>query len=388
VKSRRVVATVVALGLAVTGPACAKKDADKLNLLRLVQNTGHTAGVYRYVDSTPPSAFVGAEASNVQVRGLIEDDFRYKARLTVDGNDVLDEVVNDDALAVRFLDPTQIPKFTSGAANTEVLAALAARYWVADDTGAPSLGDAAVSDRLIGLDPIVDSLTVIDYVENAVAAAPKVQKWNPELLDYRPAEDPFPRPEKGSGVTRWDLVPPDLPHPDAAQTGNGNAAIARSPVFRKMSIYVKGGRILQIREQIAAKFDLLKKLRTYVEQYMKANADKKTQQSVKRQLAAVENDPEQLESILNLAVNQLLVRNGEDPIRFHTMVYEFNPQSRGVQADLPTGSDVRIASLDFFGVNSKAKAIAAARSVGASDVNVRVVTEQSTTTTSTTVAGP
>ena len=385
-KSRRVVATVVAVGLAVSGPACAKKDADKLKLLRLVQNTGHSAGVYRYIDATPQSLLAGA--SNVQVRGLIEDDFRYKARLTVGGNDVLDEVVNDDALAVRFLDPSEIPKFTSGNVNSETLAALAARYWVADDTGAPSLGDAAVSDRLIGLDPIVDSLTVIDYVENAVSAAPKVQKWNPELLDYRPAEDPFPRPEKGSGVTRWDLVPPDLPHPDAAQTGNGNAAIARAPVFRKMSIYVKGGRILQIREQIAAKYDLLKKLRTYIQQYMKANADKKTQESVKRQIEAVQDDPDKLESLLNIAVNQLLVRNGEDPIRFHTMVYEFSPQRNGVHADLPTGNDVKVASLDFFGVNSKEKAIAAARSVGASEANVRRVATDESTTTSTTVAGP
>jgi hypothetical protein len=385
VTARRVVAVVVALGLAVSGPACAKKDAQKLKLLRLVQATGHSSGVYRYVDTTPQSIL--GSASIVQVRGLIEDDFRYKARLTVDGADVLDEVVNDDALAVRFLDPAQIPKFTSGSANSQVLAALAARYWVADDTGAPSLGDAAVSDRLIGLDPIVDSLTVIDYVNDAVSAAPGVHKWNPEGLDYRPLEDPFPRPEKGSGVTRWDLDPPPLPRADAAQTASGNAAIARAPVFRQMAIYEKNGHIVQIREQLAAKFELLTKLRNYIQAYMKANADKKTQDSVRRQIEAVQDDPAKLESLLNIAVNQLLVRAGDDPIRFHSMVWEFSPQRNGVHADLPTGNDVKVAKLDFFGVNSKEKAIAAARSVGASDANVRrVVVDPSSTTTSTTAA--
>jgi hypothetical protein len=190
-------------------------------------------------------------------------------------------------------------------------------------------------------------------------------------------------------VTRWDLVPPPLPRPDAANTGNGNASIARAPVFRKMAIYVKGGRVVQIREQLAAKFDLLTKLRDYIQAYMKENADKKTQDSVRQQIEAVEDNPAALEALLNVAVSQLLASNGGDPIRFHSMIYEFSPQRHGVHADLPQGNDVRVAALDFFGVNSKEKAIAAARQLGGSGAQIRrVTTEDTTTTTSTTVAGP
>jgi hypothetical protein len=377
---KRIVSLLVIVGVLATGPACAKKNEEKLNLQKLLQQSAHSSGVFRYSDQTPHSPFNAG--SLVQVRGLVEDDFRYKARLTVDGLDALDEVVNDDALAVRFLDPSFVPKFTSrtgGDAATRAF--LAARYWVLDDAGAPSIGDAAVTDHVIGVDPIVDSLSVVDYTLDAISAAAAVKKFSPEDIDYRPLEDPFPQPQQGSGVVRWDLVPPNLPRADTQNTGQANGAnLARVQNFRKMAIYVKDHRVIQIREQIGAKFDLLNKFYDYILR-LTESVDKKLLPSVKKQLEqakAVGNDL--LEQVLNLALNQVLAAGGEDPVRFRTMKYEFTDQGSKVHADLPAGPDVHDGSLAFFGVNSKVNAQKQANNNGSAPVETTTTVPESTTT--------
>ncbi|MEY2417482.1 MAG: hypothetical protein QOG90_162 [Actinomycetota bacterium] len=353
---KRVISLIVLVGVLATGPACAKKNQDKLNLQRMLQTSAHNSGVFRYSDQTAKSPF--NPGSLVQVRGLVEDDFRYKARLTVDGLDALDEVVNDDALAVRFLDPSFVPKFTSrSGGDAATRAFLAARYWVLDESGAPSIGDAAVADKVIGVDPIVDSLSVVDYTLDAISAAVTVEKFTPENIDYRPLEDPFPQPQQGSGVTRWDLVPPPLPRADTQDTGQANsAALARAQNFRKMAIYVKDHKVIQIREQIGAKFDLLNKFYDYILR-LTEKVDKKLLPTVKKQLEQAKAvSPELEEAVLNLALNQVLAAGGEDPVRFRTMKYEFTGQGTKVHADLPAGPDVKEGSLEFFGVNSKVNA--------------------------------
>jgi hypothetical protein len=350
---KRVVALGAAVGLLAIGPACAKKEQDKIDLQKLLQKSSHASGVFRYTDTTPTTPL--AQGREVSVRGLVEDDFRYKARLAVDGQDALDEIVADDALAVRFLDPSFIPRFTAkGGADAATLAALNAHYWVADPYGAPSIGDAAVTDNLIGVDPIVDALSVVDYVNDAIAQAQRVEKFNAERLDYRPLEDPFPRPAPGSGVTRWDLVPKPMPRADAADTGQGNASLARISVFRQMAIYVKGGRVLQVREQIAAKYDLLDKFRNYIERYLDKGGDSERVRNAKAAIEKAKDQPDLLEAVLNAALNGILKSAGEQPVRFHSMKYEFSKQGEAVHADLPAGDDVKRGNLAFFGVNSVA----------------------------------
>lgn len=370
--TRRVIALLAVVGVLAVGPACAKKNEDKKALQKLLQKSAHQVGVFRYSDQTPSTVLV--PGSLAQVRGLIEDDFRYKARLTVDGVDALDEVVNDDALAVRFLDPSFVPKFTSSGGAPDIRAALSARYWVTDTTGAPSIGDAAVADRTIGIDPIVDALSIIDYANDAISAAANVHKFNAERLDYRPAEDPFPRPAPGSGVTRWDLDPPQMPRADALDQGSGgNAGLARAAVFRKMAIYIRDGQIVQIREELSAKFDLLDKFRNYIVD-LSEKASKRLGAETKKQLDEIKDQPEVLEAVLNLALNEALSQSGEEKVRFRSMVYEFTGSDQ-VHADLPVGEDVRYGALDFFGVNSKTEATVARE---------RRVVEGSTTTTPTT----
>lgn len=350
---RRAVGVLLALAVVATGPACASKNEEKKNLIKLLEKNAHFSGVFRYADETPASEVVPG-GSRAAVRGLVEDDFRYKARLSVNEKDVLDEIVADDALAVRFLDPTFIPLFTGTGGTPLVRAALEGKYWVEDSRGAPAIGGAAVSDRLIGLDPIVDALSVIPYVQDAVSQAKDVETFNAERIDYRPDEDPFPRPAKGSGVVRWDLKPTDLPRADAADTGNGNASIAQASTFRKMAIYVKDGRVVQIREQVAARFGLQEKLRDYLERYF-TKLGKKEGDKAKSDFKNVEKDPALLEAYLNIGLNQIRLQAGEEAVRFRTMVIEFGRQGEKVKADLPTGSEVVKGDLSFFGVNQALK---------------------------------
>ena len=377
-RARRLMASALAVGLLTTGAACAKKNESKEALIELVLKSAHTSGVFRYSDQSPRSPL--SPARTAQVRGVIEDDFRYKARLTIDSKDILDEVVNDDALAVRFVDPKYIPNFTGTGGKPDTLQAMAARYWVTDPTGAPEVGGAAVADDILGIDPIVDSLSVTDYVADAIAQSRNVQKFNAERIDYRPAEDPFPRPAKGSGVVRWDVIPPGIPRADVEDTAGGDASLAQAAVFRKMSIYVKDGRVVQVREQLAANFDLQSQLRNYIEKYSeKAGATNLAR--TKKQLDLAEKDPSLYEASLNIGLNQILVPAGQKPVRFRTMKYEFADQGKPQDVDLPIGTDVKEGDLSFFGTNA---ALAAARQ--RANGGATTTTSSSTSTTSTTVA--
>jgi hypothetical protein len=377
-RTRRLVAGLIAVGMLAAGPACAKKNENKEALIKLVLKSAHTSGVFRYSDQSPRSPL--SPSKTAQVRGVIEDDFRYKARLTIDSKDVIDEVVNDDALAVRFVDPAYIPNFTAPGGKPDTLKALAARYWITDAKGAPEVGGAAIQDQILGVDPIVDALSITDYVADAIAQSREVQKFNAERLDYRPKEDPFPRPAKDSGVVRWDLVPMPVPRADVEDTGGGDASLAPIAAFRKMSLYVKDGRVVQVREVIGAKYDLQSQLRNYIEKFA-AKAGDKNLARVKKQLDLASKDPSLYEASLNIGLNQILLPAGQKPIRFRTMKYEFADQGKPQDVDLPIGTDVLPGDLAFFGSNA---ALAAARQ--RENAGNAPSTTTTTTPTSTTVA--
>ncbi len=78
---RRAVALVAVVGLLAVGPACAKKNEDKLKLEDLLDKSAHSSGVFRYIDETDSSPI--AKGVTISVRGLVEDDFRFKARARV-----------------------------------------------------------------------------------------------------------------------------------------------------------------------------------------------------------------------------------------------------------------------------------------------------------------
>ncbi|MCI0547348.1 MAG: hypothetical protein L0027_08690, partial [Candidatus Rokubacteria bacterium] len=269
------------------------------------------------------------------VRGLVEDDFRYKARVFVAGREVLDEVVSDDALAVRFAEPARIadfarrPKVKRGGAGVgaealgagarvevpaapdapftvaipgsgPALEALGSRRWVLDPAGAPAIFGSADDERRLGEDPVLDALDAFAYAERAIDEAIRVVEFNEESLEYRRSEDPFPRPARNSGVIRYDFIPPELPKAAHASPG-GNQVTPGTRHFRKLSVYVKGGRVVQIREAI----DVESRLEDLSEIYeTKFPKDRK---------------PSEVAAIAVEALNVIRTGQGEDPIRLRTM---------------------------------------------------------------------
>src|SRR5205814_7546620 len=80
---RRVVATLVVASLATVGlGACGKKDELRDKVLASLRRTEATSYKFVYVDQRPKTTFPGVPTPppNVTVQGLVEDDFRFKAR--------------------------------------------------------------------------------------------------------------------------------------------------------------------------------------------------------------------------------------------------------------------------------------------------------------------
>ena len=337
---------VTALGLSGCKGA---NDAEK-RLRDALHNTEKLANTFLYKETIHDVRGV----RETDVRGLVEDDFRYKARVALDGKPVLDEVVSDDALAVRFLDPAAMGPFLrkpntakqsgSGVGGNSAPATepsadgggpagrpgepaaaeiLASKRWVLDPAGAPA-AFAAAADRTIGDDPIADARAVFTYVDRAIDEAVRVVEWNPESLEYRKDEDPFETPKDGSGVTRYDFERPKLPK--ASETGSGaNQVIPDARHFRKMSVYVKDKRIIRVVEKI----DVESRLGDLEKIYdTKFPAD-----LPKPQLAAIAVE----------ALNVIRTGQGQDPIRMRDMEFSLKDLGTDVKVDMP--ADTMKASL-------------------------------------------
>ena len=344
-RARRVVMTgvlvVTALGLSGCKGA---NDAEK-RLRAALRNTEKLSNTFLYKETVHDKA----GEHETDVRGLVEDDFRYKARVATDGKPVLDEVVSDDALAVRFLDPAAMgpflrkptkakqggsgvggagsapapdPAADAGASSStpgEPSAAevLGSRRWLLDPAGAPSAFATASTDQTLGSDPIADSRAVFAYVERAIDEAVKVVEWNPESLEYRRDQDPFDTPKNGSGVTRYDFERPNLPK--ASQTGSGsNQVTPDTRHFRKMSVYVKDNRVIRVAEKIdvESRLDDLEKI--YDTKFPKDRS--------KAEVAAIAVE----------ALNVIRTGQGQDPIRMRDMEFSLKDLGTDVKVDMPT----------------------------------------------------
>ena len=329
---------VATLGLS----ACNGNTDSEKRLLAALHNTEKLSNTFLYKETVHDKT----GDHETDVRGLVEDDFRYKARVAQDGRPVLDEVVSDDALAVRFLDPAFLGRFLrkptkarqggsgvggNGAAPTPEPAAtsagtpgepqaaelLATKRWVLDSAGAPSAFATAATDQTLGDDPIADSREVFAYVERAINEAVRVVEFNPESLEYRKDEDPFETPKPHSGVTRYDFERPNLPK--ASQTGSGsNQVTPDTRHFRKMSVYVKDGRIIRVAEKI----DVESRLKDLAQIYdTKFPADRP-----KAEVAAIAVE----------ALNVIRTGQGQDPIRMRDMEFSLKDLGSAVKVDMPT----------------------------------------------------
>ena len=255
---RRSVAGVLVL-LVLAVPACKKEEDKKNEVKRAIDRTMRLSHDFAYLDQEGDD--------RIQVVGVVEDDFRHKARVVLNGAPVLDEVASDDALAIRFLEPAALPTFVDPAATgtaavapptggISVLDALRTRRWVLDPTGAPDLQGTAGDTRAPAEAPVFDALTASQYVRAAVDASIQVKKYSRDDFDpvFKAKEDPFPQPPQESKTTRYDLRPPPLPK---AQGAGGNQQVPSLANFRKMVIYVRDGRVVQVLERIdlASKLD-------------------------------------------------------------------------------------------------------------------------------------
>jgi hypothetical protein len=344
-RRRRIVMTgllvVTALGLSGCKGAT---DAEK-RLREALRNTEKLSNTFLYQETVHDKS----GAHETDVRGLVEDDFRYKARVASGGKPVLDEVVSDDAIAVRFLDPASMGRFlrkqstakqggsglggSGGSAPAPDTGAdqggssrtpgepsateiLTSRRWLLDSSGAPSAFATANTDQTLGDDPIADARAVFAYVDRAINEAVRVVEYNPESLEYRKDEDPFETPKGGSGVTRYDFERPNLPK--ASETGTGsNQVTPDTRHFRKMSVYVKDKRIIRVAEKIdvESRLDDLEKIYD-----TKFPADRP-----KAEVAAIAVE----------ALNVIRTGQGQDPIRMRDMEYSLKDLGTGVKVDMP-----------------------------------------------------
>lgn len=291
--------------------ACGHHDTTADELRAAVERTAHVPHRYVYEDD--------GDGRRTAVEGVVEDDLRYKARVLFDGTSVLDEVVSDDTVADRISEPSALAVFTHAAADAKVQPqvrdALLARRWVVDPTGAPSLTATATAKRKLGADPVLDSLSVWTYVETAMQEANAVRRFNREALDYKAKEDPFPPPKKGSGVVRYDLLPKPIPK---ANTGGANQALPGVNSFRKLSVYVQHGRVVQILETIDVESRLKDLSRNYG-----ARLEGRTPADQAR--FAIE------------VLNSLRTAQGNEPIRVRTMSMKVTDTGTAQSVSVPTG---------------------------------------------------
>jgi hypothetical protein len=314
---------------------CGRSDDDEAELRQALRRTEHLA--HRFVFQEVH------DGVTTVVEGEVEDDFRYRARLSRGGRHLMDEVVVDDELFIRFTQPQGIQAMlVSGAGRGEetavdgvrVVDALESRRWVRDPHGAPSILRTADIEETLGTDPVAEARSVLRYAEQMIGRAWAISRYNPESLDYKPSEDPFPTPEDGSGVTRFDYVAPFFPRGD--QSTSAAEAVASSRHFRKMAVYVKDGLVIRVMEQIAATGDVAENFVRYIR-----NALETDQSTLAQFEQAIEQVPEdQMSDFLITSWNLVRQTMGEDPIRARTMSYELVDLGEDIRLAAPAGDEV------------------------------------------------
>lgn len=322
--SRLVRATAVLVAATLVLAACSEREDGRDEVLDAIDATERLSHRFVY---TEESRGRGA----VEVVGLVEDDFRYKAQLAVGGVPTFEQVVDDDDVAVRMLDPAQLVDFldqevldvvetATDVEGVSVLDALEARRWVLDVGGAPSVVVSADELEERGDNPVVDARTLFTYVRRVTNAIPPIQ-FNPDSISptYRKGEDPFPRP--GPGEVRYDY--PLLPLPTVAQAlaGSGVPIFPGTGHFRKMAVYVDSeGRIARIIEVVDVTGKRLDELRDYSRRLVEETAPAGIVEAFKAEVDRLEGAA--LADFLVEGLNTFLELSGEDPVRLRSMTYE------------------------------------------------------------------
>lgn len=326
---------------------CEKKDARVEEVRDYLRATRSSLSSFSYTSTRPDNVLTGARGSSVAVRGVVEDDFRIKARVDIDDSPGYEEVVYDDAFALRFLEPRFATQFVdkskigrvetdTNVAGLNVLQALQTRRWVVDPTGAPPVVRGAFDAKNVGNDPVFDAITALDYVDAAISESAGISLWSADSINptYIPEEDSFPTPEDGSGTKRFDLVRPALPAVSAASGGQAETALPSTRNFRRMAIYVKDGRIIRVMEEV----DLRSKRQREFPKYFRAllresSAPPEVIKGIDDQLAQMSEEEQRvgLLQMLNVGLSQF----GQDPVFIRSMVLDFGEAASAGEVALP-----------------------------------------------------
>lgn len=307
---RRRIVVLATLAMALVLPACGSSEETAEDALRAaLDQTARMSRTIAYQET--------ATGRDVAVHVVLADDYTFDARVRIDGEQALHEIVVDDALAVRVTSPSALDTLfpLSEEATEEDLAAraaLASGTWALDDVGAPDTVVLSAQERVVGHDPVLDALTQLAYVERAIDEAADVQRFNEESLEYNAREDIFPKPDKGSDVVRYDLVPPKIV---ASSSAISQDTLPDAAHFRRMSVYVERGLVVKVLESVDMGFRL---------------------DRVRRLFDFPVKDGDDAASSVLAALNAQRVEQGSEPIRMRTMSLEVAPLDAETELALPS----------------------------------------------------
>ena len=336
--------------------ACSKKEGNGKDVRAFLDETGTEPHRFVYTETTPS----GVETV---VQGIVEDDFRSRARVAVDGDPVLEQVVSDDLVAVRFLQPDALGRYIDKEVvsdvdtatdhdGIDVFTALQSRHWVVDPGGAPPLLASVDDQTENGRDPIFDARELLRKARDlSFIQAGGFVKYNPTSISpiYRADEDPFPAPEQGSGVDRYDL--PQVRFPKRVE--GSQLSVPTEANFRKFSVYVKDGKVIRVAEDVGLAPSVLDDFETYMRQLV-AETSREIRDAFISTVDGLEG--QELGQFLLGALNTIRDLQGDPPIRFRTATYELlDIGDPSISVEVPTGDLIEgdLAVLVNLGVKPK-----------------------------------
>lgn len=375
-------AVVVALPLLA---GCGRRETDNDTLRDIIEHTRRQSARFEYSDTR--------ESGTVTVQGLVEDDFRFKSRVFYDEQPGFDQVVHDDVLLMRVLDPARLPDLvdvelasavdqSTEIKGVSVLQALKSKRWVQDDSGAPVISGLGQTEQVLGRDPAFDAVTVLDYALEAMQQSDGARRYDPDTLSptYAGGEDPFEEPEEG--VTRYDLVKPGLPSPSAARGGaGGDVAIPATKHFRKMALYVKDGMIIRIEERVEVTGRSLGKFAEWLDLFFREADNNAAREEVKRIVGSTPD--EELGPALIGMLSENLVGFGEQPIMVRSMSVRLEDLGSKIEITLPEEQKLRgkLAAMVTSGTSKKPRATTEGGTGAVPSGSDPAGTDASTTTT-------
>ena len=225
--------------LALAATSC-ERNQDSIVLRRNITRSADKSREFTVRVASTDSAFA--------VRGKLDDDLRYSMLLSsATGKPLIDYVVGDDTLAVRLRDPAFGRKLANVLGDAVVDRELKAGRWVQDPAGAPPVVQPATAAGQTTGNPFQDARHVLLLTQSAMGQSSQVVKWSLEDISYKSRFDPWRYPKDPE--LRYDLRAPALPRSEA-QTVQGGGGDVGPQHFRKLSVFVRDGRVAQVCEAI------------------------------------------------------------------------------------------------------------------------------------------